>query len=200
MYNNPTVIALTVFSGLAGAILTQIITAANGYFTDKRKQTLELKNQYRAKMVEIGESFYYITGEKMASIKKNIGYWKSNNPFRTPETIEYLKKETLRFNTYMEKLDEENWKYNLIGLYFKVEYATEDVHKDNDRSKQLFLSYLDLGNVIIRASEEVDELIYQRFASTMLEMCAHYEMIYSKLEKDKNAVKSQLLHRFDANQ
>lgn len=86
MAENTIYLKLSAFAGLAGALCTQLITTANIYFVDKRKQAAELKNQYRNKKVEIGENYYYITGEKMACIK-NIGYWKNWNNARPEESV-----------------------------------------------------------------------------------------------------------------
>ena len=142
MAENLVLIELSAFSGLAGALLTQIIVAANTYFTDKRKQAFELKNLYRNKKVEIGENFYYVTGEKMALIKKNIRYWKNWNDSRLEASIMFLQKELTRLNRDMEKLDAENWKYNLIHLYFDVSFTDDEIIASNEKTHRLYLKAL----------------------------------------------------------
>ena len=77
MADNTTLIEVSAFSGLAGALLTQMMTGIFAYFSDQRKYHHEIKNLYRSKKAEIGENFYYMTGEIMAIVKKNIGYWKN---------------------------------------------------------------------------------------------------------------------------
>ena len=197
MADNPTLIAISAFSGLAGALLTQAIAAVNTYYTDKRKQASEFRTQYRNKKVEIGESFYYVTGEKLASIKKNVGYWKNWNNQRSEASLDFLNKETQRFNNYMDKLNADNWKFNLIGLYFNVFFSNEDIVKANDRSHQLFLIYLDLADKIKKEADEMEkELLYQRYAFNIFDMCTHYEQIYMQLERDMKAVREQLLKDF----
>ena len=194
MTENPTILELTAFAGLAGAILTQVISLASTYFTDKRKQNVDTKNQYRTKMVEIGENYYYITGEMLAAITKNVNYWKNNNPLRSPTTIAFIKKETLKFNSYIEKLNTDNWKFNLVGMYYDISYSTEEVHKDNERSHQLYLRYLDLSETI--ESGNNDEQLYQSYAAVLLDMTAHYEAIYQKLSLDMYLVRNQMLSEF----
>jgi hypothetical protein len=198
MTDNTTLIQVSAFSGLAGAFLTQLITVGNNYLTDKRKQLNEVGNQYRDKKVEIGENFYYITGEKLASIRKNINYWKNWNNSRTEASLEFLYKETFRFNAYMEKLNADNWKFNLISLYFNVSFTNNEVAKSNARSHQLYISYLDLAERIRKSEGDEKEKLYQRYAIVVFDMCSHYEMIYTKLENDMDIIKNQLLFEFSA--
>jgi hypothetical protein len=55
--DNSTLIAVSAFSGLAGAIITQALTGLFAYIGDKRKADIELKSQYRTKKVEIAENY-----------------------------------------------------------------------------------------------------------------------------------------------
>lgn len=196
MADNSTLIAVSAFSGLAGALLTQMIVVVNTYFIDKRKQQLELATQLRLKKIEIGESFFFVTGEMMTTIKKNIGYWKNWNNARTEKSLDFLHKETFKFNTYMEKLHTDNWKFNLISLYFNVSFTNDEVILSNTRSRQLYLLYLDLAEKIRKAGDGQKERLYQQYAIAIFDMCAHYEEIYHRLEQDMNVVRTQLLSEF----
>ncbi|MEZ2339365.1 hypothetical protein AB6735_27220 [Mucilaginibacter sp. RCC_168] len=197
MADNSTLIAVSAFSGLAGALLTQMIGMVNTYFVDKRKQDWELATQLRLKKIEIGESFFFVTGEMMTAIKKNIGYWKNWNNARTEKSLEFLHKETFKFNTYMEKLNMDNWKFNLISLYFNVLFTNDEVVLWNMRSRQLYLLYIDLAEKIRHAEDgDEKEKLYQQYAVAIFDMCAHYEEIYNRLEHDMNVVRTQLLNEF----
>lgn len=72
MADNSTLISISAFSGLAGALLTQTVSGLFAYFSDKRKYNNVVRDLHRTKKIEIGENFYYITGEKMVIVKK---YW-----------------------------------------------------------------------------------------------------------------------------
>ena len=196
MADNSTLVIVSSLSALAGAIITQIISAVNSYFTDKRKQALELGNQYRSKKVEIGESFYYVAGEKLTAIKKNIGYWKNWNNSRTEASLNFLSKETKRFNNYMEKLNADNWKFNLISLYFNISFTNDEVSKANDKAHRLYLTHLDLSNKLQHADEDQKEHLYQLYAVNIFDMCSHYEESHIRLEKDMKVIKDQLLNEF----
>ncbi len=197
MADNLILLEVSAFSGLAGALFTQVISAVNTYFIDRRKQTAEVRSQHRAKKIEIGESFYYITGEKMACINKNIRYWKNWNNSRSEASLDFLNKETSQFNSYMEQLNADNWKYNLISLYFNVSFTNDEVVKSNARSHQLYLLYLDLAEKIRMSEDDIKtEELHQRFAVTVYEMCSHYEEIYARLKHDSETVKTQLLNEF----
>jgi hypothetical protein len=196
MADNSTLISVSAFSGLAGALLSQVIGLANTYFTDKRKQGFELTMLLRNKKVEIGESFFFITGEKMTAIKKNIIYWKRGNQSLTATSLEFLYKETFQFNAYMEKLNAENWKFNLISLYFNIAFTNDKVVQSNLRSNELYLSYRDLSERIRKADGEEKEELYKRYAVVLFDMCSHYEEIYTRMDHDMNLVKTQLLNEF----
>ena len=196
MADNSTLLAVSAFSGLAGALLTQLITFANTYFTDKRKQSFEVSTQLRNKKMEIGENFIFITGEKMAAIRKNIGFWKNGNKSRTDKSLEFLYRETARFNAYMEKLNADNWKFNLISLYFDISFTNEEVARSNERSHELYLTYLDLAERIRKAEGHEKEQLFQRYAIVVFDMCSHYEEIYKRLQRDIAIVGKQLLAEF----
>ena len=147
-------------------------------------------------MVEIGENYYYITGEMLAAITKNINYWRNNHPLRSTPSIAFIKKETLKFNSYIEKLNTDNWKFNLIGMYYTVSYSSEEIHKDNERSHQLYLRYLDLSEKIEAVDNGDSEQLYKSYSETLLDMIDHYEAIYKKLKNDMIIVRNQMLNEF----
>jgi hypothetical protein len=196
MADNSTLIAVSAFSGLAGALLTQTISGLFAYFSDKRKYNNGVRDLHRAKKVEIGENFYYMTGEKMAIVKKNISYFKNLNNSRSEASLDYLKKEMIKFKSYIDKLNEENWKYNLISLYYNVSFTSTEVLEANEQSHLYYLKVLDLMDKIKKANEEDTELLYQQYAVAIFDMCSHYENVYEKMKEDMNIVKNQLLTEF----
>ncbi|HEY8929519.1 MAG TPA: hypothetical protein VIM55_10030 [Mucilaginibacter sp.] len=196
MANSLTLVEISAFSGLAGALLTQLVTAFNTYLTDRRKQSFELGAEYRARKAETGEHFYFMTGEKMAAIKKNVGYWRNWNNSRSSSSLQFLTAETRQFNAQLEKLDSENWKYNLVEMYYGIEFTQAKVHESNDRSHRLYLAYLDVADRITGASEDETETLYQRYATIVFEMCGHYEQVYQLLERDRQLVRNELAGMF----
>ena len=189
-------IELSAFSGLAGALLTQTITAANGYFTDKRKQRVDIESAARNKKIEVGESFYYMAGEKMTIIKKTIRYWKNWNKSRTEGSISFLKKEIVQLNKDMDKLDADNWKYSLVSIYFNISFINNEIIESNEKTHKLYLKVLDLTDKISHVENQDNELLHQEYALTVFDMCSQYEKNYLRLELDRNTVKEQLLNEF----
>jgi uncharacterized membrane protein len=190
--DNSIMIQLSAFSGLIGALLTQALTGTFQYFSDRRKAHDELKGTFRNKQVEIAESFYYVTGEKMAVIRKNIEYCHNCNTSRSNESISFLNKEMKKMNAYMEKLDAENWKCNLVGLYFDVSLTNDKIIKSNDKSKELFLKVLDLADTLKHSLEESKDDVYKVYCDAVNEMCAHYESVCSTMAADMIKVKAIL--------
>lgn len=196
MQDSHVLIEVSAFSGLAGAILTQLITTLNNYLGDKRKEQLELRASYRTKKIEIGENFYYVQGEIMAVIKKNIAFWHDWNDGRSQASLEALNKEVSKFTAYMEKLYTENWKYNLIGLYFPVSLTGTEVMESNATSQKYRLSVLDIATAIKSAGPEERGQLYEQYALVIFDMCSHYERLYDRMEQDRMTVKTELLHDF----
>jgi hypothetical protein len=196
MTDNTTLIEVSAFSGLVGALLTQMMTGIFAYFNDKRKYNHEVKNLYRSRKTEIGENFYYMTGEMMAVIKKNIGYWKNWNNSRSEASLEFLNKEMVKLNTYMDKLKTENWKFNLINLYFKVSMSNSEVIESNARSQQFYLEVKDIMDKIRKAPAADQDALYQQYAIAVFDMCSQYEDLYSKMEHDATRVREEILQDF----
>ena len=185
-------IAVSAFSGMAGALLSQAIAAVNTYFTDKRKQAADLQNQYRNKKIEIGENFYYISGEIMTVLRKNISFWKNWHTSRSEASIAALNKELVKFTAALDKLYAENWKYNLVSLYFTVSFDPAELSESNALSQKYYLSVLDKGSAIKQAREEDKEALLGDYAFAVFDMCAHYEEIYRKIVTDRAGVKAAL--------
>lgn len=193
---NSTLIQVSAFSGLIGALLTQCLTGLFNYIGDKRKSDTELKNAYRNKQVDIAENFYFVTGEKMAIVKKNIEYWKNYNNSRSESSLDFLNQEIVKLNAYMDKLDAENWKYNLVSLYFDVTLTNDQVIASNLKSKEQYLKVLDLREGIRHALEVEKNDLYGLYNEAIKEMCRHYEVVYSKMTEDMTVVKTSLISQF----
>jgi hypothetical protein len=196
MADQLTLIQVSAFSGLIGAILTQTLTGLFSYLGDKRKSNIQLKASFRNRQVEIAENFYFVTGEKMAIVKKNIGYWQNWNNSRSEASLDFLNKELIKLNVYMEKLDTENWKNNLISLYFNVCLTNDVLIASNDRSKALYLKVLDLTEALKHALPESKSDLYKLYDDAIRDMCKHYEDVYAKMAGDMAVVRAGLIKEF----
>src|SRR6185503_12942288 len=110
-------------SGLAGAVLTQALTGIFAYHGDRRKENSTLKMTYRSKQIEIAESFYFVTGETMSIVKRNIEYWRDRGKPRSDASISFFKDEIKKLDDYFENLKATTWKHSLTGLYFNIEFS-----------------------------------------------------------------------------
>lgn len=196
MESNSVLLQVSAFSGLIGALLSQGLTGLFSYVGDKRKSTTELKTTFRNKQVDIAENFYFVTGEKMAIVKKNIGYWQNYNNSRSEKSLDFLNQEIIKLNAYMDKLDAENWKYNLVGLYFDVAFTNEKVIASNAKSKEFYLKVLDLTEQIKHALPEEQGDLYLLHSRTIIEMLHHYDEVYQHMDNDMRAVKVELTKKF----
>lgn len=193
---NQTLVVLTAFAGLAGALLTQLLTGLFSYFGDKRKAKLDRGNLYRAKQVEVAEQFYFMTGETMGVLRKSVEYWKDKNKKRSEASVAFFNQEMKRLDTYMEKLQAENWKQNLISLYFDVTLSHDQVIAANTRSHALYLGLLDTAERISKANGEEKERLLGKYHLGLFDLCAQYDDIYKMLAKDMASVKTALLETF----
>jgi hypothetical protein len=191
--NNSLLIQIAAFSGLIGALLTQALTGLFAYFGDKRKEHAELKTSFRNKQMEIADNFYYVTGEKMNILQKNIGYWQNWNSSRSEASLDFLNKEMIKLKANMEKLDIENWKCNLISLYFDVSLTNDKVIASNKKSKALYLKVLDITDALEHALPESKSDLYELYDQAISDMCNHYEQVYAKMSEDVQIVKKALI-------
>jgi len=195
--NHPGILLeVSAFSGLAGALLSQVITALNGFFTDKRKYRTERRNAYFSKRNEVGENFYFIHGEVMAVIKKNTAVWQNRCSAQSQAGIEALNTEVTKFMAYLDKLYAENWKYNLTALYFPVTFTAAEMLEANQRSQRYRVAVLDLATAITDAPAAERGNLYEKYAVLIFEMCSHYENLYNRMEQDRMIVKNELLRDF----
>jgi hypothetical protein len=176
------------FSGLAGALLTQLMTGLFSYVNDRRKQKTEARNLLRGKKIEIGENFYFMSGELMAMIKKNIAYWKNRHDYRSEVSLGFLRLEMDRLDVYQSKLQTENWKYNLVAIYYDIPYSFGAMLEDNKRSHELYLKVLDFSEIIKRTLPQEKEDVFIDYKTTLAELCVHYQKIYDHMEANMSAI------------
>lgn len=196
MQENSTLIEVSAFSGLAGAILSQALSGIFAYLGDKRKSATELKSQYRNKKIEIAENFYYMTGETMTILRKSIEYWKDRSKLRSEASITFFNKEMKKLDAYMEKLNSENWKHTLISLYFDVSLSYKELIEANSKSHLLYLGLLDIADQIKEAKAESKDNLLGKYYVGIFDLCGQYDDIYSMLQKDMDSVKTELLRTF----
>ena len=193
MADHSTLIAVSAFSGLAGAILTQLFSGLFAYFNDRRKYQHEEHQHLNNRKIEIGENFYFMTGERMTHIQKSISFWKNWNDSRSESSLVWLKKELTEMVSRMDELNTENWKYNLAGLYFHISFTHDQVMAANAISHQHYLKVLDIGDHLTKATGDDKEELYKQYAVAIFDMCSHYEHLYKLMEHDMQTVRAELL-------
>ncbi len=197
MTDNSTLIALSAFSGLAGAVLTQVLIGLFNYLGDKRKSKDALNKQYRDKQIEVAEQFYFVTGETMNRLKKSIEHWKDLNKARTEVSISFFNKEIKELDAHLEKVKAENWKHNLIDLYFNVSLSKTDLVIANTKSHTLFLNLLDTASKISKGNEAEKDTLQGKYHIDIFDLCSQYDDIYKILENDMQTVKAALQKSFE---
>lgn len=190
-----TLLTLTAFAGLAGALLTQLLTGVFGYFGDKRKARLERLTRYRDKQVEVAEQFYFMTGETMAVLRRSMEYWKDKNKQRSEASVGFFNREMKKLDAYMEKLQTDNWRHNLVSLYFEVSLSYDKLIAANAETHRLYLQLLDTAEQIKKRDGDKEELL-GKYHLGIFDLCGQYDDIYRMLEGDMQTVKTALLKSF----
>lgn len=197
MSDNNTLIAVSAFSGLGGAILTQALTGLFAYIGDKRKAGLDLKSEYRKKQVEVAENYYYVTGETMSILKKSILLWKGRNIPRSEMSYKSINEGLKEADAQLKQMNIDNWKHNLIGLYFQVSLSYDELIAANNQSHDLYLKVLDISESIINAAEEDEKEQYLgQYSIAIFDLCSQYDAVYDLLVKDMETVKTELMNSF----
>jgi len=195
--DNSTLIAVSAFSGLAGAIITQALTGLFAYIGDKRKADIELKSQYRSKKVEIAENYYYVTGETMSILKKSIQLWKGRNIARSDASYKSMTEGLKEADVRLKQMNINNWKHNLIGLYFNVSLAYDELIAANNKSHELYLNVLDLEEKMRHVQNDEDRESYiGQYSVSIFDLCSQYDAVYNILANDLGKVKAELLSGF----
>jgi hypothetical protein len=132
----------------------------------------------------------------MAIVKKNIGYWQNYNNSRSEKSLDFLNQEMTKLNAYMDKLDAENWKYNLAGLYFDVSFTNERIIASNSKSKEMYLKVLDITDQIKHSLPNEQSDLYKLHSEYISEMLKHYDVVYQHMANDMTVIKAELLREF----
>lgn len=197
MAENTTLI-VSAFSGLAGALISQMLTGLFAYLGDKRKADIDLKKRYRSKQVEIAESYYYVTGETMSILKKSVQLWKGRSIPRSEASYRSMTESLKEADTQLKKMNVDNWKHNLIGLYFNVSLSYDELIAANNKSHELYLNVLDLADKIKSADdEETRERYIGQYSIGVFDLCSQYDAVYNILAGDMEKVKVELLKSFE---
>jgi len=197
MPENNTILFISAFSGLAGAILAQSINGLISYFSDKRKKENEMRAAYRNKKTEIGENFYYVTSEKTGIIRAHIHYWKKREFIDSETSLAFLNQEMKKLSEHLDRLNTDSWKYNLVNLYYKVALNHKTIIQNNALSQAFYLKFLDAIDAFKKAhDEETKNEIQQEYARILFDMCSHYEQLCVEMEQDMDRVKNELLQEF----
>jgi hypothetical protein len=192
-----TTLVVSAFSGLAGALIAQALTGLFAYFGDKRKAETELKNQYRSKQVEIAENYYYVTGETMSILKKSVQLWKGRNIERSEASYKSMTDSLKEADVRLKQMNVDNWRHNLIGLYFNVSLSYNELIAANNKSHDLYLKVLDIESRLRGADNEEDrELYLGQYSVAIFDLCSQYDAVYDILTGDMSQVKAELLRGF----
>jgi hypothetical protein len=196
MAENTTLI-VSAFAGLAGALITQALTGLFAYIGDKRKAGIEIKKDYRAKQVEIAEHYYYVTGETMSIPKKSVQLWKGRNIQRSEASYKSMTESLKEADARLKQMNVDNWRHNLIGLYFDVTLSYDELIAANNKSHELYLNVLDIESKLRGADNEEDsERHLGQYSVGIFDLCSQYDKIYHILASDMDKVKTELQKSF----
>lgn len=192
-----TTLVISAFSGLAGALISQALTGLFAYYGDKRKAETELKNQYRNKKVEIAENYYYVTGETMSILKKSVQLWKGRNIPRSEASYKSMTESLRQADAQLKQMNIDNWKHNLIGLYFNVSLSYNELIAANNKSHELYLTVLDIESRLRGTDNKEDKEMYLgQYSVAIFDLCSQYDAVYDILASDMSKVKAELLRSF----
>jgi hypothetical protein len=135
----------------------------------------------------------------MSILKKSIQLWKGRNIARSEASYKSMSAGLKEADVQLKKMNIDNWKHNLIGLYFNVSLAYDDLVAANNRSHELYLKVLDIEAKIRTADNDNEtdkELFIGQFSVAIFDLCSQYDAVYNILAKDMDKVKAELLTSF----
>ncbi|WPV00805.1 hypothetical protein SNE26_03380 [Mucilaginibacter sp. cycad4] len=192
------ILLIGALAGLTGALITQLFTGLFSYLNDMRKQRYELRNQFRLKRLDIGENFYFINTELLSMVRKNVDYWRNLWRDRNDETLAFMKREMGKLDAYQVKLRTENWKYNVVDVYFNLPFNISEMEKVNEISRKLYIAVIDIANKIQSIPAAEREELFKPYNIAVFNLCSHYEQVHDKISENILAVKAELLREFQS--
>jgi len=110
---------------IVGALITQVFSAINNYFSDKRKYNSEQRQALLIRKISIGEDFYALNGLAIQSFKKTLHYLETRDTLKTDEAIQYLEQCLNERSTYLKSIMQREKAHTAINLYYKIQSSFE---------------------------------------------------------------------------
>ncbi len=195
--NNIFIPIVSAGSALLGVIVSQIITAINSKSSDHRKHNFEIIKTKLARKIEVGESFYYISGENLQLMKAMVHYIKTKSIVQSKLSKEFLQNGYTRLHADFEKIKSDNHSANLINLYFNVGVSFELISKSDLEAKNIFLNLYELNSEYSRSTNSAayNERLAEGIAKEMINLCNHFEKSIERTKEDMDTV-AQALNNF----
>jgi len=187
-----TVAIISASAAIAGVVLTQIITAVNNFFSDRRKEAAEKRKLFLGKKIEIGENFYHTFRESLLNNHRLQKLFASGGSINSKESEEYVANIQAQIKSSSEKLIADTSKYNLTEIYFDIESSSEVTARDINILFDLIIKRLELKADYDNSTDGEKKGIVMDFNETNSKLIDQFKAVAIRIEKDLALVKTEL--------
>jgi len=195
MVDNSTTVWVSVISAssaIAGVVVTQIITAINNRKSDKRKYQFEATKAYLSRKIEVGEQFYYVTGENL-TLKHALIHYVKTADLKSPKAYEFISERYNQLYTDFEKVTEKNSLANLVNLYFDVKINFELALEAEKKLKNLFVNIHELNaEISVNTDPELTDVLIQKRTDEIEAYCAFADKQMELAKIDMKTVRREI--------
>jgi hypothetical protein len=179
-------------AAILAVVLTQLITAVNNYYSDKRKEVSENRRQRLLKKIDIGENFYHVFRESLLNIIRAQKLFELGISITSKTSEAYLNEMNLQILASANKLIADTSKYNLTEIYYDIESSSEVSAKDVNVLVHLITERIELLNAFNSAMDADKEKIAFQFKEKTEEIIDYYKTVAIRVQNDMVLVKNEL--------
>lgn len=171
-----------------------IITNTYNYFTEKSKRKFEIFKISTLKKIEVGEKFFFISGENLQLILTSVYSIKKRPELESKANKELLQKSLEEMHEEFKKIASEKNIYGMVSLYFDVKLTYKNILESDLKTTNILLKIFELSDKL-QTAELKDKIQYlEPIRKAYDELCAHYEKIISHIEDDMAIVQQEIFN------
>jgi hypothetical protein len=91
----------------------------------------------------------------------------------------------------------DNWRHNLISLYFNVSLSHEELIASNTKLHELYLKILDIADRIAQSEDNERDELCGLYNLGVFDLCRQYDQIYDLLASDMQLIREALRQVFE---
>jgi len=191
MAENTTTWVALISSG--SVVISQIATLFFNSKNEKLKAKYKLHENSILKKIEVGEKFYFVSGENLQLMQAAIFNIQERSKLESYYNKKILSDSIENLNANFQKISSEKSMYSNVILYFNIKSTYKSISEADLKTTSLMLGFFELREKYQFASVEERDLLLAPIKEKEQEICNHYLSIISGIEEDMYIVQKEIL-------